>query len=272
MLLEVLQLRYSESFYRWKRLANMSTSEDANYPLWHQANQKNQMKKLVVLSLAAAAFAGSAVAEDKLAVKGSDTLGAKMMPRLGDAYKAAGNAVTFEIEDKGSSTAFTNLEAGTADIGMSSRAAKDSEKEKFAAKGQELIGHVAATDMIAVIVNESNPVKNLTLEQIEGIFTGDITDWSELGGTPGKISPHTLVTSSLAPTLHSRSSPWPSATTVPTPRKWKAMSLSQLKLLPMPRVLATLGRRTQRKRESRPFAIDDVEFTSDNKDSYPIGS
>jgi phosphate transport system substrate-binding protein len=55
---------------------------------------------------------------------------------------------------------------------------------------------VAAFDMIAVVVNGSNGVRDLTAKQIEGIFTGDITDWSELGGKAGKISVYTRNTSS----------------------------------------------------------------------------
>jgi phosphate transport system substrate-binding protein len=155
--------------------------------------QKYQTKMRITFTTAAiiALFGFAVSAQEKLSVKGSDTINAKLMPRLADAYKAAGNKVTFEIEDKGSSSAFTNLQAGTADIGASSRAVKPSEMEKFTAKGQELVEHVAAIDMIAVILNEKNKVSNLSLKEIEGIFTGEITDWSEVGGRPGKISVYT---------------------------------------------------------------------------------
>jgi len=79
---------------------------------------------------------------------------------------------------------------------MSSRAVKPTEVDTFVKKGQKLIEHVAAYDMIAVIVNEENPVKKLTLAQIEGIFTGTISDWSEVGGKAGPISCYTRNTSS----------------------------------------------------------------------------
>ena len=154
------------------------------------------MKKLVLTTALLAGLSVSAVAEDKIVIKGSDTLGAKMVPQQAEAYKEAGNEVSFEIAAEGSSSAFTNLLAGTADIGMSSRNIKDSEKESFTAKGKEIEEHVAGYDMIAVIVNSANGVEDLTLEQIEGIFTGDITDWSEVGGQAGKISAYTRNTSS----------------------------------------------------------------------------
>ena len=100
--------------------------------------------KAITSALAAGlVLAASATAQTKLTVKGSDTLGAKMVPQLAEAYKAAGNNVSFEIAAEGSSTCFTNLLAGTADFGMSSRSVKASEKNKFASAGKELVEHVA---------------------------------------------------------------------------------------------------------------------------------
>jgi phosphate transport system substrate-binding protein len=135
-------------------------------------------------------------ANEKIVIMGSDTLGAKMVPQLKEAYVKAGNEVDFEIAAEGSSQAFTNLLAGTAQIGISSRDVKEEEKKKFAEAGMKLVEHVAAWDMIAVVVNEKSKVKNLTLKQVEGIFTGDITDWKEVGGDPGKISVYTRNTAS----------------------------------------------------------------------------
>lgn len=154
------------------------------------------MNKFIAAFAAAALSAGVAHADTKIVIKGSDTLGAKMVPQLAEAYKEAGNDVSFEIAAEGSSTAFTNLLAGTGEIGMSSRNIKDSETESFTAKGMEIKDWTAAYDMIGVIVNENCPVEELTLEQVEGIFTGDITDWSEVGGPAGAISVYTRNTSS----------------------------------------------------------------------------
>lgn len=152
------------------------------------------MKYTAMLALGAF-ITGSALAE-KVVIAGSDTLGAKMVPQLKEGFVAAGNDVDFEIAAEGSSQAFTTLLAGSSNIGMSSRGAKDAEKNSFTAKGQKLVEHVAAWDMIGVVVNEKNGVRNLTLKQIEGIFTGDIKDWSEVGGKAGKISVYTRNTAS----------------------------------------------------------------------------
>jgi len=159
-------------------------------------NQPNNMKITVSTAIGMILAAASCFAQDKLVFKGSDTLGAKMVPQLTEAYGAAGNKVGFEIAAEGSSAAFSNLLAGTADIGMSSRDIKSEEKDAFTAKGEEIVEHVAAADMIAVIVNKKNGVRDLTVKQIEGIFTGDITDWSEVGGKAGAISVYTRNTTS----------------------------------------------------------------------------
>ncbi|MFC5050108.1 phosphate ABC transporter substrate-binding protein [Rubritalea spongiae] len=153
----------------------------------------NTIVKAIVAGLAISATAS---AQTKLVVKGSDTLGAKMVPQLAEKYKADGNNVSFEIAAEGSSTCFTNLLAGTADFGMSSRAVKSSEKNNFSSAGKDLVEHVAAFDMMAVIVNEANDVKELTKDQVKGIFTGTITDWSEVGGKAGEIKAFTRNTSS----------------------------------------------------------------------------
>ena len=154
------------------------------------------MKITASIAIGSVLAAASCLAQDKLVFKGSDTLGAKMVPQLTEAYTAAGNKVGFEIAAEGSSAAFSNLLAGTADIGMSSRDAKDEEKDSFTAKGQELVEITAGYDMIAVVTNKANGVRNLTVKQIEGIFTGDISDWSEVGGKAGAISVYTRNTTS----------------------------------------------------------------------------
>jgi phosphate transport system substrate-binding protein len=132
-----------------------------------------------------------------LSLKGSDTLGAKLIPQLAESFKAAGNnGVKFEIAAEGSTTAFPALANGTAQIGMSSRKVKDDERTFCKTKGVYIKEHPICRDMLTVIVNKNSPVANLTKAQVAKIFTGQIKDWSELGGAPGKISVYTRNTSS----------------------------------------------------------------------------
>jgi phosphate transport system substrate-binding protein len=132
-----------------------------------------------------------------LSLKGSDTLGAKLIPQLAESFKAAGNkGVKFEIAAEGSTTAFPALANGTAQIGMSSRKVKDDERTFCKTKGVYLKEHPICRDMLVVIVNKNSPVSSLTKAQVAKVFTGQIKDWSELGGAPGPISIYTRNTSS----------------------------------------------------------------------------
>src|SRR5688500_439882 len=152
------------------------------------------MKKLLLIITAV--MATSALSAQKLVIKGSDTLGAKLVPMLSEEYRAANPGVSFEIAAEGSTTGITAIIDGTAQIGMSSRRAKSTEMSAASAKGVSMKPTVVAYDGIGIIINAGNPVKSLTKKQVEQIFTGDITDWSAVGGAPGKISIYTRNTSS----------------------------------------------------------------------------
>src|SRR5437773_4626743 len=148
---------------------------------------------LLTLSLATLASPASA---DRLVIKGSDTLGAKLVPQLAEAFKAQHPDTTFDIAAEGSTTGIAAIIDGTAQIGMSSRRAKPAEIGAASGKGVNMKPTIVAYDGLGVIVNASNPIKGLTRKQVEQIFTGDVTDWSAVGGNPGKISLYTRNTSS----------------------------------------------------------------------------
>jgi phosphate transport system substrate-binding protein len=133
---------------------------------------------------------------DRLVIKGSDTLGAKLVPQLAEQFKAQHSGTTFDIAAEGSTTGIAAIIDGTAQIGMSSRRAKPAEVATASGKGVNLKPTIVAYDGIAVIVNSANPVKSLTKKQVEQIFTGEVSDWSAVGGAGGKISIYTRNTSS----------------------------------------------------------------------------
>src|SRR5213079_23509 len=91
---------------------------------------------------------------------------------------------------------FAALIDSTAQIGMASRPAKPEEIAAAKAKGVTLKETIVAYDGVAVIVNAANPIKNLTKKQVEQIFTGEVSDWSAVGGSGGAISIYTRNTSS----------------------------------------------------------------------------
>src|ERR1700682_6353442 len=138
------------------------------------------MKLTHLLAAVALAFVITEARAEKLVIKGSDTLGAKLVPQLAEQFKAQHPGTTFDIAAEGSTTGIAAIIDGTAQIGMSSRRAKSSEVGAATAKGRNLKPTIAAYHGIAVIVNASNPVKTLTKKQVEQVFTGDVTDWSAI--------------------------------------------------------------------------------------------
>ncbi len=153
------------------------------------------MKKLLLLLtiLSAGAFLARA---DTLVIKGSDTLGAKLVPQLAEEFKATHPGTSFDIAAEGSTTGFAALIDKTAAIGMASRPAKPEEISTATSKGVNLKPTTVAYDGIAVIVNSASQLTGLTKRQVEQIFTGEVTDWSAVGGSAGKISAYTRNTSS----------------------------------------------------------------------------
>ncbi len=115
----------------------------------------------------------SSKANGKVVVAGSSSV-SPVMEKLIEAYKGVNPNAKLELQTSDSTTGVTNAINGACDIGMASRALKDSEK----AKGVKEI--TIAIDGIAVIVNKVNPVENMTKVQVEQIFTGNITKWSDV--------------------------------------------------------------------------------------------
>src|SRR5436853_1295053 len=153
------------------------------------------MKKLFVTVLIGIS-ALTVARGDEIVIKGSDTLGAKLVPQLAEQVKAQYPGTTFDIAAEGSATGFAALIDKTAAIGMASRPAKPEEIANGKAKGVDLKETIVAYDGIAVVVNSASSIKALTKKQVEQIFTGEVTDWSAVGGSGGKISVYTRNTSS----------------------------------------------------------------------------
>ena len=105
----------------------------------------------------------------------------KVIGALSESFMAANGGVTVNYNPTGSGSGITAVQEGTCDIGLSSRALKDEEK---AAGLKET---VLAYDGIAIIVHPDNPVSDLTLEQIAKLYTGEITNWKDVGGNDAEV-------------------------------------------------------------------------------------
>ncbi len=131
----------------------------------------------------AADDAGTAVpgATTSIQNKGSDTM-VNLALAWAEAYGQVHPEVQIAVTGGGSGTGIAALINGTVDMANASRQIKDEERASAQANGIEPVEHVVAGDAIAVVVHPDNPVEGLTIPQLSAIFSGEITNWSELGG------------------------------------------------------------------------------------------
>lgn len=171
--------------------------------------------KIFTLCLCLLALALPAHAEEQVLIRlqGSNTIGAELAPALVTQWFSSlgfsdigsevvgeqhmrilatnkGKRVAVDIRSHGSSTAFTGLAAGEADIGMSSRSIKASEEQQLVSSGRldpENSEYVIGLDGIAVIVHPANPLKQLDKAVLRKIFSGEVSNWADVGGKGGAI-------------------------------------------------------------------------------------
>lgn len=136
---------------------------------------------LVATAMVASCLVGCSAKETgTVSVNGSTSM-EKVIGALGEAFEANHDGITFTYDPTGSGSGIAAVKDGRCDIGLSSRKLKDEEK------AEGLTETVLAYDGIAVIVHPENPVSNLTLSQIADIYTGKVTNWSEVGGEDAAI-------------------------------------------------------------------------------------
>ena len=105
----------------------------------------------------------------------------KVIGALSESFMAQNSGVTVNYNPTGSGSGITAVQGGTCDIGLSSRALKDEEKSAG------LKETVLAYDGIAIIVHPDNPVSDLSVEQIAKLYTGEITNWKDVGGNDAEV-------------------------------------------------------------------------------------
>lgn len=176
-------------------VADVETVKDGTYPVarpfnivYNEADLDDTAKDFIAFILSADGQAiveeegyvsqGNAGAYTAAGVTGEITVGGSssvtpVMEKLAEAYEAANTGVTVEVQMTDSTTGIVSASEGVCDIGMASRAIKDEEKSLG------LTEQIIAMDGIAVIVNNSNGIENLTSEQVRDIFMGQILNWEE---------------------------------------------------------------------------------------------
>ena len=148
------------------------------------------MKMHLVLILSLVFVFMSKTVGSEIVIKGSDTLGAKLIPMLTERYRAKNPDIKFSITAEGTESGFQSLFSKECDIGMASRPLTDDERLHFAEKNIALNARIIGYSMTAIIVHKENPVTNLTVQDLEKIFTGEVIDWREFGAEGTIVAYH----------------------------------------------------------------------------------
>jgi len=123
----------------------------------------------------------------KITIRGSNTIGEELAPRLMAEFKKDHSAAEFDLESKGTSYGMGALMGGFCDIAGASRLPLKEELQVAQFRNVELNDYVIGAYGVAVVVNAANPVGNLTREQVRDIFTGVIQNWKDVGGPDAPI-------------------------------------------------------------------------------------
>ncbi|AKQ45930.1 phosphate ABC transporter substrate-binding protein [Rufibacter radiotolerans] len=138
---------------------------------------------------------GNASTASSITIKGSDTV-LPLAQQEAEKYMAKHKDASITVVGGGTGVGLSALQEGTTDIAMASRGLKTEEKLKLKGAKKDVKEALIAYDALSVVVHPSNPVNQLTREQLEGIFTGKISNWKEVGGKDEKIVAYSRETSS----------------------------------------------------------------------------
>jgi len=144
-----------------------------------------RVSRFIILSLFVLGAAFPSYAE-RVVVEGSTTV-LPIAQKAAEVFMQKNPGADISVRGGGSSVGIASLIDGTCDIADASRPIKDSELDKAIANGRDPKAFVIAMDGIAVVVHPSNPVNALSRKQLKDIFTGKISNWSQLGGKDEKI-------------------------------------------------------------------------------------
>ena len=153
---------------------------------WAFPTTENLLRSLSMILLLAVASCSPKPAE-VIAIRGSNTFGEELAPKLIAEYKKGHSATTFDTEFKGSSYGFGALMVGKCDLAAASREATTNEVGLARDRSIEMNNYVIGSYSVAVILNAGNPLTSLKPEQVRDIFTGKVQNWKDVGGPDAPV-------------------------------------------------------------------------------------
>ncbi len=147
---------------------------------------KTMTKMMAVLAALGASGLMAMAEENKIVVDGSTTVG-PIAKAFAEYYMGKNPGVNITVSESGSGNGAKSLMNAACDVATMSRPMKASEKKGMEDSGRLAKAHIVALDGLAIVVHPSNPVKGLSITQVQDIYTGKIRNWKELGGPDQEI-------------------------------------------------------------------------------------
>ena len=154
---------------------------------WFGLKQMNLRNGFGLILLSAVIAGCSGGNTDKVVVLGSNTIGEELAPKLVAEFQKEHPSAAFDLEFKGTAYGLGALIVGRCDIAAASREASTNEVELARDQGVAFNDHVIGSYDVAVIVKASNPIGNLTREQVRDLFTGAVQNWKDVGGPDAPV-------------------------------------------------------------------------------------
>ena len=154
---------------------------------WFRLQQTNLRNGLGLVLLSAILAGCSGGKPEKIVILGSNTIGEELAPQLVAEFKKTHPAVAFDLEFKGTTYGLGALIVGRCDIAAASRDATTNEVELAKERNVALNDYVIGAYDVAVVVNATSPVGNLTQDQVRDLFTGTVLNWKDVGGPDAPV-------------------------------------------------------------------------------------
>ena len=147
----------------------------------------SHLAKMSAPALAVLLGVSAASAQDKVTIRGSNTIGEELAPRLVGEFKKSHKDAAFDLEFKGSGYGIGALMGGYCDIAGSSKPIAKEQDEIAAIRGVQIKEYILGSYAVSILVNAANPVSNLTSNQVQSLFTGKVQNWKEVGGPDAPV-------------------------------------------------------------------------------------
>ena len=147
----------------------------------------SRLAKLSAPALALLLGVSAVSAQEKVLIRGSNTIGEELAPRLVTEFKKSHQDAAFDLEFKGSGYGIGALMGGYCDLAGSSKPIAKEQEEIAQLRGVQLKEYILGAYTVAILVNAENPVSNLTSNQVQSLFTGQIQNWKEVGGADAPV-------------------------------------------------------------------------------------